>query len=128
MNALGLDVGLKRIGVALCINESIVMPLEAVLRKNRKQAASELKALLKEHEISKLIVGLPKGGSSEEEMSKRIRHFISLLDFEKELVFVDESFTSKEASKLQRANSRKKDGKLDSLAAFLMLKDYFGII
>lgn len=125
MRALALDLGLKRIGLALYV-ENIAMPLNAILRKNRNQAASEVQKLIKEHQISKLIVGLPKGGASEVEMTKRVQHFISLLEFGGEVIFVDEAYTSKEAQGLGVANSRKKDGKLDSLAALIMLRGYFG--
>ncbi|MBM0636931.1 Holliday junction resolvase RuvX [Campylobacter sp. VicNov18] len=127
MKALALDIGLKRIGVALCVDKKIALPLDAVLRKNRNQAANEVKNLLKVYEISLLIVGIPKGGSSEEEMTRRIKHFVSLLEFEKEICFVDESGTSKEALKLSAFNTRKKDGKLDSLAALILIKDYFAL-
>ncbi len=126
MKALALDVGLKRIGVALCIGK-IAIPLEGIIRKNRNQAANEVKNLLQIHDISLLIVGVPKGGSSEEEMTRRIKHFVSLLEFDKEIRFVDESGTSKEALGYGVANTRKKDAKLDSLAALIMIKDYFGI-
>ncbi len=34
-----IDIGLKRIGVALCLAASIVTPQEAILRKNRDKAA-----------------------------------------------------------------------------------------
>ncbi|EAJ7103350.1 Holliday junction resolvase RuvX [Campylobacter upsaliensis] len=125
MRALALDLGLKRIGLALYV-ENIAVPLNAILRKNRNQAASEVQKLIKEHQISKLIVGLPKGGASEVEMTKRVQHFISLLEFDGEVIFVDEAYTSKEAQGLGVANSRKKDGKLDSLAALIMLRGYFG--
>ncbi|EMI4814683.1 Holliday junction resolvase RuvX [Campylobacter upsaliensis] len=125
MRALALDLGLKRIGLALYV-ENIAVPLNAILRKNRNQAASEVQKLIKEHQISKLIVGLPKGGASEVEMTKRVQHFISLLEFDGEVIFVDEAYTSKEAQDLGVANSRKKDGKLDSLAALIMLRGYFG--
>lgn len=127
MNALALDIGLKRIGLALCIDEKIALPLKAVLRQNRKQAAEDIKALIEEHHISLLIVGIPKGSASEEEMSKRVLHFVTLLEFKGEVKFVDESFTSKEALKFGVANSRKKDGKLDSLAALLMIREYFAL-
>lgn len=126
MKALALDVGLKRIGVALYIDK-IAIPLEGIIRKNRNQAANEVKNLLQIHDISLLIVGIPKGGSSEEEMTRRIKHFVSLLEFDKEIRFVDESGTSKEALGYGVANTRKKDAKLDSLAALIMIKDYFGI-
>ncbi|WP_270968803.1 Holliday junction resolvase RuvX [Campylobacter upsaliensis] len=125
MRALALDLGLKRIGLALYV-ENIAMPLNAILRKNRNQAANEVRKLIEEHQISKLIVGLPKGGASEVEMTKRVQHFISLLEFDGEVIFVDEAYTSKEAQGLGVVNSRKKDGKLDSLAALIMLRGYFG--
>lgn len=125
MRALALDLGLKRIGLALYM-ENIAVPLNAILRKNRNQAANEVRKLIEEHQISKLIVGLPKGGASEVEMTKRVQHFISLLEFDGEVIFVDETYTSKEAQGLGVANLRKKDGKLDSLAALIMLRGYFG--
>ncbi len=125
MRALALDLGLKRIGLALYV-ENIAVPLNAILRKNRNQAANEVRKLIEEHQISKLIVGLPKGGASEVEMTKRVQHFISLLEFDGEVIFVDEAYTSKEAQGLGVANSRKKDGKLDSLVALIMLRGYFG--
>lgn len=127
MNALALDIGLKRVGVALCVDSKVALPLSAVIRKNRNQAASEIKALINEHKIALLIVGVPKGASSEAEMTRRITHFVALLDFAGEVKFVDESFTSKDALKFGTLNSRKKDGKLDSLAALLMIKEYFSL-
>ncbi|EGG0461719.1 Holliday junction resolvase RuvX [Campylobacter lari] len=127
MKTLALDIGLKRIGVALCINKSIAMPLEAIIRKNRNQAANEVKKYIKEYDINTLVVGIPLGGSSEDEMRKRVEYFISLLDFDKEVFFVDESFSSKNAQELGMVNLKKKDGKLDSLAAYLFLKDFYGL-
>ncbi|MBT0824550.1 Holliday junction resolvase RuvX [Campylobacter lari] len=128
MKTLALDIGLKRIGVALCVNKNIAMPLEAIIRKNRNQAANEVKKYIKEYDVNTLVVGVPLGGSSENEMRKRIEHFISLLDFDKEVFFVDESFSSKNAQELGMVNLKKKDGKLDSLAAYLFLKDFYGLI
>jgi len=126
LKALALDVGLKRIGIALYIN-NIALPLNPIMRKNRNQAATQIKSLIKTHCINTLIVGIPKGGSSEEEMQKRIEHFTSLLNFEGKIIFTDESFSSKEALKLHTKACKKKDGKLDSLAAYLILKDYFAL-
>lgn len=127
MKTLALDVGLKRIGIALCIDGKIAMPLDAIIRKNRNQAAKEVQNLIHLHEISSLIVGIPKGGLSEEEMTRRIKYFVSLLEFNGEVFFVDESYTSKDALKFGIANTRKKDGKLDSLAAYILLKEFYGI-
>ncbi|TXE83452.1 Holliday junction resolvase RuvX [Campylobacter peloridis] len=127
MKTLALDIGLKRIGIALCIDKSIAMPLNAVIRKNRNQAAKEIKDLILEYNIDVLVVGIPIGGLGEDEMKRRIKHFVDLIGFEKEIFFVDESFSSKNAQELQIANLKKKDGKLDSLAAYLFLKDFYGL-
>ena len=80
MKLASLDIGLKRIGVAFCFDNSTVLPQNAILRKNRNQAARDTSSLLKEWQIDEIVVGLPKGGNSEEEMERRIKHFISLLD------------------------------------------------
>ena len=125
MNIAAIDVGLKRIGLALCLHHDIVTPVEAVLRKNRNQAAMEVKEFLDTWEIEKLVVGLPKGGSSEEEMERRIKFFVSLIRFEKEIVYVDEYYTSKEAIELTKGVFRhKKDGRIDSISAKLILERY----
>ncbi|HHH21010.1 MAG TPA: Holliday junction resolvase RuvX, partial [Nitratifractor sp.] len=77
MKLASVDIGLKRIGVAFCFDKKVVLPQNAIIRKGRNQAAKELSELLKEWGIDQLNVGLPKGGSSEEEMERRIKHFIS---------------------------------------------------
>lgn len=122
MRVLAIDLGLKRIGVALRL-QGVDLPLIAILRKNRKQAASELDLLLKRHKIDTLVVGVPISSPTEDEFRKRIAHFTSLLEFNGKVVLVDESFSSKEASSL-KSKSKKKDGRLDSLAALVILSRF----
>jgi len=118
-----LDIGLKRIGVAICLEEKIVIPQTAIVRKNRNQAAREADNFLREWKVEKLIVGIPKGGSSEEEMRRRIEHFISLLSFEGEVFYQDEYGTSSEAKEMMKGKIReKRDGKVDSIAAQIILE------
>ena len=121
---VAIDVGLKRIGVAISPDSKIALPSTPVLRKNRNQAAAQVSEFLKIQNAKTLVVGIPKGGSSEEEMSRRIRHFVSLLEFDGEIKFIDESFSSFEADELREFSSRKKDGKLDSLSAMIILERY----
>ena len=125
---IAIDVGLKRIGVAISPDAKIALPSTPILRKNRNQAASEISQILKMQNAKTLVVGIPKGGSSEEEMSRRIRHFVSLLEFKGEIKFIDESFSSFEADELREFSSRKKDGKLDSLSAMIILQRYLEIL
>lgn len=120
-----IDVGLKRIGVALCLAAGIVTPQEAILRKNRDQAARDIDAFLNEWSIELLVVGLPKGGSSSEEMERRIKHFVSLLTFKGECVYQDEYGSSNEAKEMMQGIVRqKKDGRIDSIAAKVILERY----
>ena len=118
-----IDIGLKRIGVALCLDEKTVLPQKAIIRKNRVQAASEVSSFLKEWQIETLVVGIPKGGSSEEEMERRIKHFISLIDFKGSVEFEDEYGSSYEAKEAIKGEIKeKRDGRIDSMAAAIILK------
>jgi len=125
MKLASIDVGLKRIGVAISLDGSIVLPQNAILRKNRNQAAKDISLFLNEWEIEKLIVGLPKGGSSEEEMERRIKHFVSLLELSIPVAYQDEQGSSFEAKELTMGDFKhKKDGRLDSVAAKIILERY----
>jgi putative Holliday junction resolvase len=123
MKLASIDVGLKRIGVAVCLDGSVVIPQNAILRKNRNQAARDVKAFLDEWEIEKLIVGLPKDAENSEEMERRIKHFVALLDLQIEVVYQDEQSSSVEAKELTMGLFKhKKDGRLDSVAAKIILE------
>ena len=124
MSIMAIDVGLKRIGVALAVGQT-VMPQTPVLRKNRNQAACDVSAVLREYGAKKLVVGVPLGGSSEDEMQRRIAHFVSLLEFDGEVVYQDEAMSSFEASEIYAEGRR--DGRLDSIAAMIILKRYLGL-
>ena len=123
MKLASIDVGLKRIGVAICLDGNIVVPQNAILRKNRNQAARDVKTFLEEWEIEKLIVGLPKDAESSEEMERRIKHFVSLLGLDIEVAYQDEQSSSIEAKELTMGIFKhKKDGKIDSIAAKIILE------
>jgi putative Holliday junction resolvase len=119
---IAIDVGLKRIGVAFTPNQSVVVPLNAIIRKNRNQAAKDVSNLLKEYKADILVVGVPK---TNEEMQRRIKHFVSLIDFHGKIEFVDESFTSNLVEEEIKGKIKyKRDGRIDSLAAKKILESY----
>lgn len=120
-----VDVGLRRIGVALSPDGRVVLPKEPIMRRGRKQAARELGEFLKIWGIRTLVVGLPRGGSSEEEMERRIRHFLSLVELPPDttLHFQDEAGSSEEAKERMIGVTRqRRDGKIDSFAAQIILE------
>ncbi|MFP6236164.1 Holliday junction resolvase RuvX [Helicobacter pylori] len=124
---LACDVGLKRIGIAALLNGAI-LPLEAILRHNRNQASRDLSDLLREKNIQVLVVGKPN--ESYADTHARIEHFIKLVDFKGEIVFINEDNSSVEAYEnlehLGKKNKRlaTKDGRLDSLSACKILERY----
>jgi len=125
MKLASIDVGLKRIGVALCLDGKIVMPQNAILRKNRNQAARDINLFLKEWQIEQLIVGLPKDADNSEEMQRRIEHFVALLNLSIPIVYQDEQSSSLEAKELTQGQFRHtKDGRVDSVAAKIILERY----
>jgi len=125
MKLAAIDVGLKRIGTAIALPGGIVVPQPAIVRKNRNQAACDVNAFLRQWEIDKLIVGIPCGGSAEEEMRRRIEHFVGLLELDIPVEFVNEAGSSAEAKAMMQGEMRqKRDGRIDSLAAKIILERY----
>lgn len=119
---IAIDFGLKRIGVAQYCN-GIIIPLQAIIRINRIQAANDLDRILKEKNTKILLIGV-----ANLEMQKRIEHFKTLLKFDGEIIFVDEDSTSKEAESFinMRENSHnlRKNGALDSISAMIIMQRF----
>jgi len=117
-----IDIGLKRIGLAICLSSKIVSPQTAILRKNRNQASKDVNIFLKEWEIDKLIVGYP---SASLDMQKRIQHFVALLDLDIPYELQEENMSSIEAQDLMKGSIKyKRDGRVDSLAAKIILERF----
>ncbi|MFA7610990.1 MAG: Holliday junction resolvase RuvX [Sulfurimonas sp.] len=125
MKYIAIDLGLKRIGLAYSAHKDIVTPLPSIIRKNRNQAADEVKKAIKEWEVDAVVVGVPLGGSSEEEMKRRIAHFMNLVSFEGEVFYQDEAGSSKEAESMIKGEMKHlRDGRVDSISAMIILQRF----
>ena len=125
MKYIAIDLGLKRIGLAYSAHKDIVTPLPAVMRKNRNQASAEVKKVIDEWEVDFVVIGLPLGGSSEDEMKRRIAHFMNLVDFKGEVFYQDEAGSSKEAEALMKGEIKQiRDGRVDSISAMIILQRF----
>ncbi len=125
MKYIAIDLGLKRIGLAYAAHKDVVTPLPAILRKNRNQAAAEVKKAIEEWDADALVVGVPLGGATEEEMRRRIAHFLALLEFRKEVFYQDEAGSSLEAEEAMKGEIRYvRDGRVDSIAAMIILQRF----
>ena len=57
---IGLDLGSKRIGIAICDDQqSIAMPFKTLLKNNFGKLINELKLIIKDNNIKGIIVGNP---------------------------------------------------------------------
>ncbi|RLA72006.1 MAG: Holliday junction resolvase RuvX [Epsilonproteobacteria bacterium] len=123
MKIIAIDLGLKRIGLAYSADENIVTPLKAIERKNRNQAAAAVAKVIAEFEAESVVIGIPMGGSSEDEMRRRVAHFITLVNFAGSIYYQDESDSSLEAEAMMRGEIRyRRDGRIDSLSAMIILQ------
>jgi len=123
MKIIAIDLGLKRIGLAYSADPNFVTPLNAIERKNRNQASAAVKEVIKEWSADAVVIGIPMGGSSEDEMRRRVAHFMNLVDFEGPLYYQDESHSSLEAKESIKGQiKQKRDGRIDSLSAKIILE------
>ncbi|RLA75131.1 MAG: Holliday junction resolvase RuvX [Epsilonproteobacteria bacterium] len=117
-----IDVGLKRIGLATSLILNIATPQKAIQRKNRNQASKDIDKFLTSWNINKLIIGLPSCNS---ETARRIKHFATLLKFNKPIIYQEEDMSSSEAKELIKGKiKQKRDGRIDSISAQLILQRY----
>ncbi len=125
MKYIAIDLGLKRIGLAYSAHKDLVTPFKAIERKNRDQAARDVKKVLIEWEVEAVVIGIPIGGSSEDEMRRRVAHFMNLVAFEGEVFYQDESNSSIEAESMMRGEIKYvRDGRIDSISAMIILQRY----
>ena len=123
MKIIAIDLGLKRIGLAYSADKNFVTPLNAIERKNRNQASLAVKDAIAEWGAEAVVIGIPLGGSSEDEMRRRVAHFMNLVDFEGPVYYQDESNSSIEAEDSMKGFIKQnKDGRIDSLAAKIILE------
>jgi putative holliday junction resolvase len=132
MRIMALDVGGRRIGVALSDERAIIAsPLKTVSAEPRKQALEELARLVEEHQVGKLVVGLPLTLRGEVgAQAQLVQAFAKALgrrvpDVPIELF--DERLTSVAAERSMveagvRADRRRRH--IDEIAAVIILQDY----
>lgn len=131
---LGLDVGEKRIGVAVsdALN-TIAHGIETIKRIDTKDVIEKIKDLIKEYELSKIIVGMPLNMNGTKGASARsVEEFIRLIQAEIDLSIetVDERLTTAQGERmLLEADVSRKKRKLsiDKIAAQLILQLYLDL-
>jgi len=128
---LALDVGSKRIGVAVSDPLGITAQgLDTIQRQNKRRDLEALKQLLTDYEVKEVVVGLPlRLSGAEGTQSEKMRRFAEDLrqQFGVTVHLWDERWTSTEANRLLREAdlSIEKRGKaVDRMAAVLILQSW----
>lgn len=127
MRILGLDFGEKRIGVA--VSDLLGYTAQGISTM-RRENIGELQGLIKDYEVGRIIVGLPRNmDGSIGEQGKKVLDFVEKLKREIDLPIItwDERLTTREAERVLLAAdlSRAKRKKvIDKLAAVLILQSY----
>lgn len=125
---LGLDVGEKRVGIAIADEkEKVVFPRDTVAYKSRAAFFAYVKDFCVQEGISLIVIGLPLGQDEKETFqSKKIRAFTEKLSkvVQVPIEFQEESYSTKEAE-WKMPKYRKKHR--DVVAAMVILERYLGI-
>jgi len=128
---LALDVGEKRIGVALA---SVIAKLPSPLTtlQNTDQIWNELQKLVASENIGTIVVGLPRNLNSQDtQQTMYARNFAEEVRKKCNVTIVlqDEALTSRKAeSELRSRGQKYHKGDIDALAATYILEDYLATI
>lgn len=127
---MALDVGTKRIGVALSdFLRVIATPHSCIARQPEKNAIEEILKIAKENRVEKIVVGIPKNmdGSIGFQAEDCINFSQKIIGFD--IILEDERLTSEEAEERLRERKvdfRKNKGLVDMESACVILEQYLG--
>ncbi|MFC1978365.1 Holliday junction resolvase RuvX [Chloroflexota bacterium] len=131
MRALGLDVGQKRIGVALSDDEGILAsPLTIINATDAEQAIKRISELCDQHQVAHIVVGMPRSldgtlGTQADIVQQFIDRIAGVVNIT--IDTWDERLSSVEADRAMLAAGTKKDKKKklrDAIAAAIILQGY----
>ena len=128
---MGLDIGTKRIGIALSdLLHITAQPCDTILRKPENVALDKILEIVKTQNVATIVAGLPLmmngdfGPQAQDcsDFAKKIEEKTKL-----PVEFVDERLTSFEAEEIlkkQGVKYTKDKGKVDMVAATIILQEY----
>lgn len=131
MRSLGLDIGDKRIGVALSDPQGILAsPLTIINRRDESLDIEAITNIISQRQVEQIVVGLPLSmDGSIGKQAEKVKTFTQKLCSHTEVPveYRDERLTTVSAERLMQAvNTKKARGKArhDAIAAALILQGY----
>ncbi|MEG4348596.1 Holliday junction resolvase RuvX [Microcoleus sp. LAD1_D5] len=132
ISALGLDIGLKRVGIAGCDGTGLIATgITTLVRSSFDRDVAYLREIVCERRVQILVAGLPYSlsgelGAQARQVQKYANRIAAALELP--LEYVDERLTSVEAEELMKASgispSQNNKGSIDRKAAALILQEW----
>ena len=134
MRIMGLDFGSKTVGVAVCDPLGLTAQgVETIVRKEEnklRQTCQRIEALIKEYEITSIVLGYPKNmNNTEGERCEKTKEFKEMLERRTglEVILWDERLTTVYADKLMMETGIRRENRkqyVDEIAAVFILQGY----
>jgi len=131
ISALGLDIGLKRVGIAGCDGTGLIATgITTLVRSSFERDVAYLRELVRERRVQILVAGLPYSlsgelGAQARQVQKYANRIATALELP--LEYVDERLTSVEAEELMKTQGislSQNKGAIDRKAAALILQQW----
>ena len=126
INLISLDVGEKRIGVAVA-NSSVRIAIPYDTIEVDGHEIEKIKKIIKTESADVVVIGYPRNQSGQStKQTEFVENFVmKLADIEAEVAYQDESLTSVLAEdRLKSYNKPYSKGDIDAQAAAIILQDY----
>jgi len=134
MRVLALDVGERRVGVAISDSTgTVARPLQTLVRGSREEDFAAIAVIVAEHDIGLVVVGQPLSlDGTEGPQARRVARYAEALTATLPVPVVawDERFTTVTAEEILRQRRRQKKrrartrGEVDAIAAAVILQSY----
>lgn len=123
MRILGIDFGIKKIGLAISEGQ-LAEPYKQLKVKSSKSKVEKIKRICEEEKIEKIIIGISEGLMAEQtlDFGYQLRKVTGL-----PIEFEDETLTSEEAKNLLvkiGKPKKKRQKQIDAISAALILQNY----
>ncbi|MBI5666508.1 MAG: Holliday junction resolvase RuvX [Chloroflexi bacterium] len=134
MRLLGIDHGLKRIGLAVSDASGLVAREVAIIKRTTNAEDFErINRIAREQRVTAIVVGLPfndQAKAGEYTQADTVRRWVERLQATTPLPIVlwDEQLTSQDAREISIRQRRKMRDPIDDLAARVMLQSYLDAV
>ncbi len=128
MTLLALDVGERRVGIAVSSSGIFATPHSVLYRKSKKEDFARLQHLIDELGVKRIIIGMPYSLSGDDVMgpqARRVKRYAEALakTLDMPIEYFDESYSTVDAESYLAATGQKKVP-IDAAAAAVILQNY----